>query len=55
MTLYEKIVAAYPELNANDFGENAAIELRNDGDEKGDYIARWDYSLPIPKGLKLGK
>lgn len=55
MTLWEQIVAVYPELTDADFWRGGCIELRNDGDEAGDYIARWDYSKPIPDGLKLGK
>ena len=55
MTLYDKIIAAYPELTDADFGDNGSIELRNDGNGESDYIAKWDYSEPIPEGLKLGK
>lgn len=55
MNLYEKIVDALPELTADDFGINGTIQLRNDSDGKGDYIAKWEYSKPIPTGLKLGK
>lgn len=55
MTLWEKIVAAYPELTNADFGYQGSIVLRNDGDGSPDYIAKWDYSKPIPEGLKLGK
>jgi hypothetical protein len=29
--------------------------LKNDSDDQGDYIAKWEYSKPIPAGLKLGK
>jgi hypothetical protein len=56
MDLYTQIVTAYPELTTNDFGGiNGSILLRDDSDGKGAYIARWDYSKPIPAGLKLGK
>ena len=55
MTLWEKITAAYPELTEENFGFRGQILLQNDGDEAGDYIAKWDYSKPIPTGLKLGK
>jgi hypothetical protein len=54
MTLFETIVEAYPELTAEDFGRGS-IELRDDSDGLGAYIAKWEYSKPIPKGLKLGK
>ena len=56
MNLYEKIIAAYPELadNLNVFADGT-IGLRNDSDGIGDYIEFWNYSKPIPAGLKLGK
>jgi len=56
MSLYEKIVEAYPELTDADFDPAVgSILLRNDADGAGDYIAKWEYSKPIPSGLKLGK
>lgn len=55
MTLYEKIVAEYRELNATDFGSFGSIALQDDSDGAGAYIAKWEYSKPIPDGLKLGK
>jgi hypothetical protein len=27
--------------------------LRNDSDGKGDYIAKWEYSKPLTKELKI--
>jgi hypothetical protein len=39
--LYEKIMALYPELNAQDF--MTVITLQNDSDGKGDYIAKWEH------------
>ena len=41
MTLYEKIIAMYPELTDIDF--HTSIELQNDSDGKGDYIAFWSH------------
>jgi hypothetical protein len=56
MSLYDQIIAVYPELTNDDFDPfTGSILLRNDSDGAGDYIARWDYSQPIPAGLKLGK
>lgn len=56
MELWEKIRSAYPELTNADFEPNAGtIELRDDSDGKGAYIAKWEYAQPIPDGLKLGK
>jgi hypothetical protein len=39
MTLYEKIMALYPELTDTDF--LTVIILQNDGN--GDYIAKWEH------------
>lgn len=55
MTLYETIVAAYPELENSKCFRDGTITLQNDSDDLGDYIAEWNYSKPIPDGLQLGK
>jgi len=56
MTLYETIIEAYPELTDADFVPVAgSINLRDDSDGLGAYIEKWEYSKPIPAGLKLGK
>ena len=42
MTLYEKILAIYPELS--DYNWVAGdIRLQNDSDGNGDYIAKWEH------------
>ena len=51
MTLYEKIIQIYPQLElqvdadgkeiSNDFSQY--ITLQNDSDGKGDYIAKWEH------------
>jgi hypothetical protein len=41
MTLYDKIIAIYPELTNMDF--MTVITLQNDSDGKGDYIAKWEH------------
>jgi hypothetical protein len=41
MTLYEKIKALYPQLTERDF--YTVIQLQNDSDGKGDYIAKWEH------------
>ena len=52
MTLLEKIKTLYPELSSNDFID--AIQLQNDSDGKGDYIAKWDHpTLPRPTEEQL--
>lgn len=53
--LWETIVSVYPELTDSDFGKFGTISLADDSDGKGPYIEKWDYSKPIPEGLKLGK
>jgi hypothetical protein len=55
MNLYEKIIAAYPELTEANFSARGEISLSDDLDGSGAYIAKWEYSKPIPNGLKLGK
>ena len=41
MTLYQKIKTLYPDLTDNDFLE--VIQLQNDSDGRGDYIAKWEH------------
>jgi hypothetical protein len=55
MALYDDLIAAIPELTKEDFGFNGTIVLRDDSDGMGAYIDKWEYSKPIPDGLKLGK
>lgn len=53
MTLYEKVMAIYPELTTQDF--MSVITLQNDSDGKGDYIAKWEHpTLPRPTDDALG-
>jgi hypothetical protein len=52
MTLYEKIMAIYPQLEPQDF--MTTIRLQNDSDGKGDYIAKWEHTLPKPTDEQLG-
>jgi hypothetical protein len=42
MELHEKILAIYPELSSYNFADGD-IELRNDSDGRGDYIAKWEH------------
>jgi|688.fasta_scaffold46846_3 hypothetical protein len=55
MELWEKIMTTYPELTADDFATHGSIRLQDDADGFGAYIAKWEYSQPIPEGLTLGK
>jgi hypothetical protein len=53
MTLYEKIIQLYPELESYDFA-SGAIALQNDSDGRGDYIAKWEHpTLPRPTEEQL--
>ena len=46
MTLYEKIISLYPELNANDFHPlRGTILLQNDSNDIGDYIVKWNHPI----------
>ena len=52
MTLYEKVMALYPELTTQDF--LTTIRLQNDSDGKGDYIAAWEHpTLAKPTAEQL--
>tara|TARA_R110000823_G_scaffold199201_1_gene330305 strand:+ start:748 stop:912 length:165 start_codon:yes stop_codon:yes gene_type:complete len=42
MSLYEKIITLYPELQNYDF-DTGNIALQNDGDSRGDYIKKWNH------------
>jgi hypothetical protein len=58
MSLYDEIIAALPELEnkPEEFDpEKGTILLRDDSDGLNAYIEKWEYSKPIPAGLKLGK
>ena len=54
MTLFEKILAIYPELVNFDFS-TGIIKLQNNSDGNGDYIAQWNhptYPRPTDEQLK---
>jgi len=51
MSLYDEIIAVFPELTDKEFSPTGIIQLRNDSDGTGDYIAKWDYSEPLPESL----
>jgi hypothetical protein len=56
MDLFAEITKVYPELTEEDFRPPVgSILLRDDSDGLGVYIAKWEYTKPIPAGLKLGK
>lgn len=53
MELWQIIKEAYPELTNEDFIKT--IILCDDADGKGAYIQSWNYSKPLPDGMKVGK
>jgi hypothetical protein len=53
MSIYNQIIEVYPELTDEHF--ESTIILQDDSDGVGAYIAKWEYSKPIPDGLTLGK
>jgi hypothetical protein len=55
MFLYEKIIALYPELTNSDFSPfSGTIQLQNNSDGKGDYIAKWEHpTLARPTAEEL--
>ena len=55
MELWQKIIEAYPEISPTDNFKTLGIHLQDDSDGVGAYIAKWEYSKPIPEGLTLGK
>lgn len=43
MVLYDKLLKLYPTLSIDDFGIFGTINIRNDSDGRGDYIAKWEH------------
>jgi hypothetical protein len=55
MTLADKIVEIYPELNGTNFIK-IGIVVQNDSDGKGDYIKAWNHpTLTQPTPEQLGE
>jgi hypothetical protein len=55
MGLQDKIKALYPQLIEEDFMPNrGTIQVQNDSDGRGDYIAKWEHpTLPRPTDEEL--
>jgi len=56
MSLYDKIKTIYPELTDLDFYPlgGGSIQLQNDADSNGDYIAKWEHPVyPRPTDEQL--
>ena len=57
MNLYSQIIAVYPELTITPTYDpffDGIIQLRDDGDGI-QYIYAWNYTKPLPTGMKVGK
>jgi hypothetical protein len=55
MSLFDEVIAVYPELTMKDFNpRSGSILLCDDGDGV-QYIAKWENSKPLPEGMKIGK
>jgi len=55
MDLFNQLLEIYPDLTNRDFHpEYGSILLCDDGDGE-QYIVKWDYEEPLPKGFKIGK
>jgi hypothetical protein len=55
MDLFKQITEVYPDLTDKDFAPRTGLILLQDDGDGVQYISKWDYSEPIPTGLKLGK
>lgn len=55
MSLSIKILDTYPELEEKDFQPITGKILLSDDGDGIQYVSRWDYEKPIPKGISLGK
>jgi len=54
MTLYDKIIAIYPDLQIQDF--LTVITLQNDSNGAGDYIKAWSHpTYPKPTDAQLAE
>jgi len=50
--MYDEIIAIYPELTTLDFDPDFGCILLCDNGDGVQCIAKWDYSKPIPSGMK---
>jgi XkdW protein len=54
MTLYQKILSLYPQITDQEMVEY--IRFRNDSDEKGEYISKWEHpTYPRPTDEELAR
>jgi hypothetical protein len=55
MSLYDQIIAVYPETEIAHLITTMKIILRDDADGSPQWIDKWDCELPLPEGMKIGK
>lgn len=55
MSILLTIFAQYPELENTSNFRDGTIILQDDSDGEGVYVREWNYSEPLPEGLKIGK
>ena len=55
MDYFTQITNIYPELTAEDFEPIRGLILLKDDGDGIQYIEKWEYSKPLPEGMKLGK
>ena len=55
MELWQKVIAVYPEIQPIDDFQKLGIVLQDDTDGLGAYILEWNYTKPLPTGMKVGK
>lgn len=55
MDLFTQITGVYPELTYEYFLPNGGSILLFDDGDGIQYIAKWEYTKPIPDGMKVGK
>lgn len=56
MSLFDQVIAAYPELADNrDAFMDGTIILQDDSDGTGAYIREWNYSEPLTEELSAFK
>jgi len=56
MSLFNKIKSIYPDIDDKEFYPEGSIQIRNDSDGRGDYIAKWEHpTLKQPTDKQLAE
>jgi hypothetical protein len=51
LSIYEQVIAIYPELTDSDLFVRGVIHIQDDLDGTGTSIRRWEYEKPLPESL----